>query len=272
MSYTKREWATGNIVGAVDLNRIEDRIANIDAGYSCTEEYTLLTDESVTTAQDEYGYITGTLAYSTLIDADTVKVTFNGVEYICENRNHSPLNNNVYGAPYNDDTESYDWSEYPFFLIGVKSDGTNVLGTETAGTYQVKIEALEMSVTTTPCFEKAVESVSGASGGSTEPLIVTVNTKPNTWSTLSSSWQEIHDAYVEGRTVLFQEVEVAFPTIAKKDFFGSVVGVKGNDTGMYYVYVYVGGQMRQFSTNSPDSVLTYSGGTPVSQFLQTPML
>ena len=30
MSYTKREWATGNVVGAVDLNRIENGIE--DAG------------------------------------------------------------------------------------------------------------------------------------------------------------------------------------------------------------------------------------------------
>ena len=32
MSYTKREWATGNVVGAVDLNRIENGIEEAGSG------------------------------------------------------------------------------------------------------------------------------------------------------------------------------------------------------------------------------------------------
>ena len=32
MSYTKREWATGNVVGAVDLNRIESGIEDAGSG------------------------------------------------------------------------------------------------------------------------------------------------------------------------------------------------------------------------------------------------
>ena len=32
MSYTKREWATGNVVGAVDLNRIENGIEDAGSG------------------------------------------------------------------------------------------------------------------------------------------------------------------------------------------------------------------------------------------------
>ena len=32
MSYNKRTWATGNVVGAVDLNRIENGIASINTG------------------------------------------------------------------------------------------------------------------------------------------------------------------------------------------------------------------------------------------------
>lgn len=36
MSYTKREWATGNVVGAVDLNRMEQGIE--DAGSSGSGE------------------------------------------------------------------------------------------------------------------------------------------------------------------------------------------------------------------------------------------
>ena len=32
MSYTKREWATGNVVGAVDLNRMEQGIEDASGG------------------------------------------------------------------------------------------------------------------------------------------------------------------------------------------------------------------------------------------------
>ena len=32
MSYTKREWATGNVVGAVDLNRMEEGIEDAGSG------------------------------------------------------------------------------------------------------------------------------------------------------------------------------------------------------------------------------------------------
>ena len=48
MSYTKREWATGNVVGAVDLNRMEQGIEDsrgvlvVNSVYdSNTETYTL---------------------------------------------------------------------------------------------------------------------------------------------------------------------------------------------------------------------------------------
>lgn len=254
--FVKKTWACGDNITADELNRLEGGVEEaLDKGYECKEGYTLLTDESVTTAQDEFGTTTGTLAYSTLIDADTVKVTFNGVEYICENRNHRPLNNNVYGAPYNDDTESYDWSEYPFYLVGVKSDGINVLGTEIAGTYQVKIEAFNETVETSECFEKAVKAVTG----STEPLIVDVLTSSSTWQTSQNTpWQLIHDEYIKGRTILFQEL--AMPQ--KKDAFGSVVSVGHDELNQkYYIDVYVQGQLRRFSASDPNRGVTYNSAS-----------
>lgn len=42
MSYTKREWATGNVVGAVDLNRMEQGIE--DAGSSGSGEVLVVTE------------------------------------------------------------------------------------------------------------------------------------------------------------------------------------------------------------------------------------
>lgn len=117
-------------------------------GYECKEETTLLTDESVTTVTDGR-FARSTLAYSTPIDANTIKVTFNGTEYVCDS--HEDKGILAYGAPMG------DFSEYPFSLASV--EGANMLITENAGTYRVKIEALEETIETSECFKKAVESV-----------------------------------------------------------------------------------------------------------------
>lgn len=156
MSYTKREWATGNVVGAVDLNRMEQGIANVDVGYSCSEEWVTLTDESVTTTVSEGSSAAyGGLTYSDQITAPTIKVTFNGTEYTC---NKFVDGDGIwYGAEWSDAIESFDFSTYPFSISSIGIG--NILITETAGTYQVKIEAYEKTVETSECFKKAVESV-----------------------------------------------------------------------------------------------------------------
>lgn len=159
MSYETHTWESGETITAEKLNHIEDGIAECcsggDVGYECTSEWVTLTDESVTTVADEDSY-EGNLAYSTPITADTIKVTFDSVEYIC-NRRSTPNNNCEYGALWDDATESYDFSEFPF-KVNSLSRG-NLLVTETAGTYSVKIEAVEESVETSDCFKKAVKSV-----------------------------------------------------------------------------------------------------------------
>ena len=47
MSYTKREWATGNVVGAVDLNRMEQGIE--DAGNSGNGDVLVVTTSGADT-------------------------------------------------------------------------------------------------------------------------------------------------------------------------------------------------------------------------------
>lgn len=143
---------------------LNDSGSEINPGYSCTEITTLLTDESVTTVFDDV-MNSGILAYSTSIDADTIRVTFDGTEYTCNAE--EALAGKTYGAPMGE--EGVDWSEYPFQIAsGLRND----LYTESAGTYQIKIETVEEVVETTPCFEKAVNSVIGGSGSSTGPLII----------------------------------------------------------------------------------------------------
>ena len=153
MAYTPNVWKCGDIVTADKLNHMEEGIANAggsgDVGYSCTEESVTLTDESVITTQ-QGNYSAGRLSYSGSITADTISVTFNGVEYTCQRM----ANDGDYGASYNSDTQSFNWSEYPFNLY----DGA--VSTENAGTYQIKIETVEETIETSECFNKAVKSVS----------------------------------------------------------------------------------------------------------------
>ena len=112
MSYETHTWESGETITAEKLNHIEDGIAECcsggDVGYECTETKTLLTEEDVTTAVDpEYppSFSVGEFSYLQLIDADTIRVTFNGTEYICNKREIDD-----YGAIYDDDTQTFDWS------------------------------------------------------------------------------------------------------------------------------------------------------------------
>lgn len=126
-------------------------------GYWCEEEIVTLTEESVTAEagkDDDWAY--GELTYSQLIDADNITVTFDAVEYECPRWGDDLFH--LYGAPWNDSTQAYDWSEYPF-VIGSNAEDGNYFYTETAGTYSIKIQAVEVTATTTPCFEKAVKAV-----------------------------------------------------------------------------------------------------------------
>lgn len=173
MAYEKQTWVCGETITADKLNHMEDGIAQAsgggtDVGYECTETRTVLTEESVTTVAGEYGN-DGSLAYSTPITAETIRVTFNGVEYVCD---AVAMGGTVrgYGGISQSDT---DFSEYPFAITSNSNPDAsfvNGLYTETAGTYQVKIETVEQSVETSECFENAVNKVVG--GGGAESLIV----------------------------------------------------------------------------------------------------
>lgn len=152
--FVKKDWKCGDTITADELNRMEDGIEEAlssgwgSVGYECKEEYATLTDESVTTVMREGDSVAyERLSYPSKIDADTIKVTFDGVEYICENRY------GVYGALYNEETDSTDWSAYPFTIYWGE-DG-NYLNTENAGTHQVKIESYEKTVETSECFDRA---------------------------------------------------------------------------------------------------------------------
>lgn len=154
MAYDKHTWTCDEPITVERLNHIEDGIANAggdcDCGYECTETLTTLTEESVTTiAQGNFNM--GALSYSQMIDADTITVTFDGTEYECPKI--EAFDANLYGGVSLTPSLHPDFSQYPFTILSEASG--NSFATETAGTYTVKIEAVEEIVTTTPCFDKA---------------------------------------------------------------------------------------------------------------------
>lgn len=141
-------------------------------------------------------FATGTLAYSDFIDADTIRVTFNGTMYECEKVSFKAAVN-VYGGL--DQKGSIDFSQYPFAISSANDDG-NDLATENAGTYSLKIEAIGESVETTPCFEKAVKSVIG----NNSPLTVKFAYASGAYYYFDKSFEQVQEAFFNGREVILE--------------------------------------------------------------------
>lgn len=125
----------------------------VDKGFECTESWTTLTEETVTTTEDSTAQAnTGTLAYSQYIDVDKLKITFNGTEYELERTDDTSrpfvINYSSEDAPCSVETKD---------MIGTITN--TLIVPNAAGTYTIKIEVPTEVVNTTECFEKAVKSV-----------------------------------------------------------------------------------------------------------------
>ena len=159
MSYTKREWATGNVVGAVDLNRIENGIADIDVdeirGWGT--ESTQLFSESVATATAEGEPApVGALAYSEFITAPFVTVLFNGIDYTV------PMIDNSFAYIYGEiGNDGPNFTNYPFCIVSINGGG-NMIYTEIAGTYTIGVTAIFIEVG--DMFKRAVMNALGGGG------------------------------------------------------------------------------------------------------------
>lgn len=102
--------------------------------------------ETVTTSTGEFGN-EAELAYSSLIDADTLIVTFNGTEYVCPRIN---LNGMIaYGGI---GADGPDFSEYPFAIARIEDK--NMVFVENPGTYTVSASA--ENTTYTDAFKEGV--------------------------------------------------------------------------------------------------------------------
>ena len=174
MAYEKKTWVCGETITADGLNNIENGIEDAldccgrlpevttdddgdvltvvdgswekaEPGYSCSEGAILILEESVTTINDG-NYAAGFLQ-TAVSGYDSIIVTVDGTEYTCA----KDASGN-YGAPFDDATFTYDWSDYPFAIAW-----SNSFRTQTVGTYSVKVEIIGEIIDASECFEKAVK-------------------------------------------------------------------------------------------------------------------
>lgn len=139
-----------------------------------------------------------TLDYQEPINADVLRITFDGVTYECQKNIDEGDGFVYYGAPWDETLQDIDFSEYPFALL---SDLSNLLYTETSGTHTISVESVASTAEVSDCFRTAVESISGSGGGN--PLIVTLNAHPEAVSSeMNATFAEIEEAYSAGRTVI----------------------------------------------------------------------
>lgn len=141
MAYTPINWQTGDTITAEKMNKM-------DNGWGVQESQ--LFSESVTT-EDDGGAAWGDFAYSTPITAETLVVTFNGVDYTCA-RTQSAFGDYYYGADLGSENP---FTTYPF---GISTNEIgNSLATQNAGTYTVTAVAKVTEASSN--FAGAVNSV-----------------------------------------------------------------------------------------------------------------
>ena len=137
-------------------------------GYECKEEYIeVLNDTITTTKSDESPNPPDTTFDSLFIDADHIKVTFDGVEYECDAKKTAGIGATfyMYGST---EVPRPTFENYPFRIVSSGKSGTGKSGTriatKTAGDYNVKIQALGIVATTSECFDTVTRKAVNASG------------------------------------------------------------------------------------------------------------
>lgn len=135
-------------------------------GYSCVDKYEPIISATVTTEDNGQGVITASLPYTELIDSENLSVVWNGTTYECALTEEDGIYR--YGAPLDEDTSSYDWSEFPFAINSQYDAFASVIRnnvyTQNAGTYNIAISGSVLTAEVSDCFKLAVEQI-------TKPLV-----------------------------------------------------------------------------------------------------
>lgn len=172
MAYEPKEWVCSETITADALNNIEAGVQEAlakecDCGYSCGSTYLEVFAETVEAVQEGSVFVAYGTADSELTD-ESIRVTIDGDSYILprvdrENRNtRAPQLSYYYGE--------WDFSQflpvfttYPITIEGTEGSDNIIIYTQTEGEHQVEIAVLRNGVTTTECFKRAVQSLSGYS-------------------------------------------------------------------------------------------------------------
>jgi len=149
------------------------------------------------------------LAYLELIDAEFIDVVFNGVEYKGLPRQVHSLS---FGTAYGYGSEgviegAVPLDGAPFFIVSAEDHQgvTNSLYVTQAGTYDLSVTIPStQTVTTTPCFEEAVNKVVG--GGTTSEVISITYTSDNKMQ-LDKTFAEIWAMSNNGKKLLYASRE-----------------------------------------------------------------
>lgn len=135
------------------LDRVVNQLRD-EVGWK-NDDRTLLFTETVTAEEDEDQGI-ATFDYSEPITADTITVTLNGKEYVCPvSVDGSSM---TYGAHYDSENMSFNFSEIPF-AIDSNESGSNNFYVNEPGTYTVSVTA--GAITYTDTFTNAVNDIAG---------------------------------------------------------------------------------------------------------------
>lgn len=131
---------------------------DVDVGYECTTSLEKAFSESgATTKEEGSNFARYTLDYATAIDADEIKVVFNGTEYICPKM--------IKGTSVAYGSSTPDFEDYPFTLASSDSKLVgNQLYTPDPMDFEITVFVPVTTATVTPCFKTAVETVMNGKG------------------------------------------------------------------------------------------------------------
>ena len=153
-----------------------------------TETSTLLFSETVTT-ESEGDYYSASITYEGDTPEGMITVVFDGVTYELSF-------DDGYGAPYVPETDSFDFSVYPFALEF--DEGSCILYTETSGEHTISVES--NSVTYTNTFSDGVKNNAVRWVTFTEPDLEETYYSADTPSYMIERWLEMGN-YVCGRII-----------------------------------------------------------------------
>lgn len=122
-------------VRIINVNAADQVFSNAGGGAA---SFITLYEGEATTTQEQYGvFVELPIDYEVkMLAGIPVKVTFEGTEYTTETDESGN-----FGAPFDPETSEIDFSVMPF--SGAFNGSVVIIDTETAGTYQIKIEIQE---------------------------------------------------------------------------------------------------------------------------------